>query len=309
MYDEYDDGSGGRSPIRIIATVVGVLAILAAGWFLVKPRIGGSDDDGANAAASTTSAAAAAADAASTTAQSDDEDAPTTTEADARESTDAPSTTAGPETTAPSTTAAPTTVAPTPTTAAAPVAPADPGYPVLADGSPAPIVAIFGFDQITITGAVPDQAAVDRLTTLAIANSKFDVPVANFLTINPNVPLTVPVRVVELTSTRFPENSAEILPEHALELDRIVSIMQALPNISVVIVGHADARGDELVNYAISDERARAVFNHLVAGGISPSRIASRAVGEEDLLTLNNDDAANELNRRTEVIFTGLLVG
>ena len=47
MYDEYDDGSGGRSPIRIIATVVGVLAILAAGWFLVKPRIGGSDDDGA----------------------------------------------------------------------------------------------------------------------------------------------------------------------------------------------------------------------------------------------------------------------
>ena len=278
MYDEYDEGSGGRSPIRIIATVVGVLAILAAGWFLVKPRIGGSDDDGANAAASTTSAAAAAADAASTTAQADDEDAPTTTEADARESTDAPSTTAGPETTAPSTTAAPTTVAPTPTTAAAPVAPADPGYPVLADGSPAPIVAIFGFDQITITGAVPDQAAVDRLTTLAIANSKFDVPVANFLTINPNVPLTVPVRVVELTSTRFPENSAEILPEHALELDRIVSIMQALPNISVVIVGHADARGDELVNYAISDERARAVFNHLVAGGISPSRIASHAI-------------------------------
>ena len=179
---------------------------------------------------------------------------------------------------------------------------------MLADGSPAPIVAIFGYDQITITGAVPDQAAVDRLASLAIANSKFAVPVANFLTINPNVPRTVPVRVVELTSTRFPENSAEILPEHALELDRVVSIMHALPNISVVVVGHADARGDELVNFAISDERAGAVFNHLVAGGISPSRIASRAVGEEDLLTLNNDDAANELNRRTEVIFTGLLV-
>jgi outer membrane protein OmpA-like peptidoglycan-associated protein len=307
MYDEYDDGSGGRSPIRIIATVVGVLAILAAGWFLVKPRIGGSDDNGGNAAASSTSVAEAAADAVTTTAEADGEDAATTTEADASESADAPTTTERPETTAPATTAATTTVAPTPTTAAAPVVPADPGYPVLADGSPAPIVAIFGYDQITLTGAVPDQAAVDRLAALAIANSKFDVPVANFLTINPNVPLTVPVRVVELTSTRFPENSAEILPEHALELDRVVSIMHALPNISVVIVGHADARGDELTNFAISDERARAVFNYLVAGGITPSRIASRAVGEEDLLTLNNDDAANELNRRTEVIFTGLL--
>jgi outer membrane protein OmpA-like peptidoglycan-associated protein len=308
MYDEYDDGSGGRSPIRIIATVVGVLAILAAGWFLVKPRIGGSDDNGGNAAESTTSVAEAAAEAATTTAEADDEDAATTTEAEASESTDAPTTTERPETTAPATTAAATTVAP-PTTAAAPVAPADPGYPVLADGSPAPIVAIFGYDQITLTGAVPDQAAVDRLAALAIANSKFDVPVANFLTINPNVPLTVPVRVVELTSTRFPENSAEILPEHALELDRIVSIMHALPNISVVVVGHADARGDELRNFAISDERARAVFTYLVGGGIAPSRIASRAVGEEDLLTLNNDDAANELNRRTEVIFTGLLTG
>jgi outer membrane protein OmpA-like peptidoglycan-associated protein len=308
MYDEYDDGSGGRSPIRIIATVVGVLAILAAGWFLVKPRIGGSDDNGGNAAESTTSVAEAAAEAATTTAEADDEDAATTTEAEASESTDAPTTTERRETTAPATTAAATTVAP-PTTAAAPVAPADPGYPVLADGSPAPIVAIFGYDQITLTGAVPDQAAVDRLAALAIANSKFDVPVANFLTINPNVPLTVPVRVVELTSTRFPENSAEILPEHALELDRIVSIMHALPNISVVVVGHADARGDELRNFAISDERARAVFTYLVGGGIAPSWIASRAVGEEDLLTLNNDDAANELNRRTEVIFTGLLTG
>ena len=307
MYDEYDDGSGGRSPIRIIATVVGVLAILAAGWFLVRPRIGGNDDNGgANAAESTTSVAEAVADDATTT-TSDDEDEATTTDADASESTDAPTTTARPETTAPSTSAAPTTAAPTPTSAA-PVTPAAPEYPVLADGSPAPVVAIFGYDQITITGAVPDQAAVDRLAALAIANSKFAVPVANFLTINPNVPRTVPVRVVELTSTRFPENSAEILPEHALELDRVVSIMHALPHISVVVVGHADARGDELRNFAISDERARAVFNHLVAGGISPSRIASRAVGEEDLLTLNNDDAANELNRRTEVIFTGLLV-
>ena len=93
MYDEYDDGSGGRSPIRIIATVVGVLAILAAGWFLVKPRIGGSDDNGGNAAESTTSVAEAAAEAATTTAEADDEDAATTTEADASESTDAPTTT------------------------------------------------------------------------------------------------------------------------------------------------------------------------------------------------------------------------
>ena len=42
--------------------------------------------------------------------------------------------------------------------------------------------------------------------------------------------------------------------------------------------------------------------------GITPSRLSSRAVGEADLLTLNNDAAALALNRRTEFVFYGLLM-
>ncbi len=154
-----------------------------------------------------------------------------------------------------------------------------------------------------------DQAAKDRLQTLAIANAKPGQAdtVNNNLTINPVVPMNIGVRVIELTSTRFPEGSAEVLPDHAAELDRIVNVMNALPNITVLVVGHADQRGSDLTNYVISEQRALAVKNYIASRGISPDRLSSRAVGENDLLTLDNDDAALALNRRTEFVFTGLL--
>ena len=183
------------------------------------------------------------------------------------------------------------------------------GYPASPDGTPLPLVVIFDVETITISGQIPSEAARDRLAALAKANSQFpDAEVVDNMVINPAVPLSVGVRVIELNSARFPEGTADILPAHALELDRVVAVMKALPNISVVVVGHADQRGDDIRNFAISDERARAVVNYLLYLGISPTRLSSRAAGESDLLTIADDDAALALNRRTEFIFYGLLI-
>jgi outer membrane protein OmpA-like peptidoglycan-associated protein len=252
----------------------------------------------------------------STTIGAPDSSAPASTDVpatDAPDATDEPRTQArAPSTTvrrAPSTTstttttttiAATTTVAPTTTV---------PPFATLPDGSPEPVVAIFDVDEIELRGAVPTQADAERLTALALANSKTPATVVNNLTLNPAVPRNVGVRVIELTSVRFPEGSAEIGPEHAAELDRIASVMAALPHTNVIVVGHADQRGDEVGNYQLSDDRARAVVNHLVGRGIAASRLASRAVGENDLLTIANDPAGLALNRRTEFIFSGLLQG
>ena len=73
------------------------------------------------------------------------------------------------------------------------------------------------------TAAVPDQAAKDRLQALAVANAKPGqaATVANTLTINPAVPRSVGVRVVELTSARFPEGAPRCCPRTRAELDRV----------------------------------------------------------------------------------------
>jgi outer membrane protein OmpA-like peptidoglycan-associated protein len=182
-------------------------------------------------------------------------------------------------------------------------------YPTLPDGSPTPILAIFDTDTITLSGTVPSQAAADRLGQLALANSKTPAALVQFLAIDPDVPANVGVRVIEMNSSRFPAGSADILPDHGRELDRIGAVMNALPNTTVLVIGHADQRGSDAANFAMSEERARAVVSHLVAYGIDGSRLSSRAVGESDLLSLNDDETALELNRRTEFVIYGTLVG
>jgi len=92
---------------------------------------------------------------------------------------------------------------------------------------------LFGLRQQS--GNIPDQASKDKLQALSIANARTPVPVNNQLVIDPTVPRTIGVRVVELTSARFDEGSAKVAGAHAKELDRITAIMNGLPNISVLI--------------------------------------------------------------------------
>lgn len=60
--------------------------------------------------------------------------------------------------------------------------------------------------------------------------------------------------------------------------------MTALPHTTVVVVSLADQRG------------------------VDASRLSFRAVGEADLLSLNNDEASLALNRLTEFIISGALL-
>lgn len=304
VYDDDDDGRR-RPGVVWIAVLAGLLVVAGLAWLVV--RSGEGEDVGTDVAiGGSTTASIRETTVDATSDVTGGADTTRTTEPTPTEPT-APLESS----TAASTTAAVTTSALPPETTTAPASSASSSpYETLPDGSPAPVIALFGASSITATGAVPSQEAKDRLEALAIQYAKpGQGTIDNQLTINPAVPLNVGVRVVELTSVRFPAASAEVLPEHALELDRVAAIMGALPNITALVIGHADQRGDELSNFAISEQRADAVVNYLAAKGIAPSRLASRAVGEADLLTLDDDAAALELNRRTELVFYGLLLG
>jgi outer membrane protein OmpA-like peptidoglycan-associated protein len=263
---------------------LGLLALLVAGSVVL---LGGGGDDGADTIANVDVAATVAAEPAGSV---------------------APVTTAAPVTTepapavteAPATTAAPTTTAPVTVPAAT--------YPTLPDGSPEPIVAIFDGPTVRVTGWVPSQAKADQLIALAKANSTDPNAVVDAdLQIDPNVPLNIGTRVIEMNSPRFPSGSAEVTLEHGLQLDRVAGVLNLLPNVTATVVGHADQVGDELANYAISEARAVSVVRYLVSKGVAPNRLSARAVGEQDLLIADESAEALELNRRTEFIFYGLI--
>lgn len=312
---EYEDEDEGRSLTRIIVGAVAVVVLAALLWFLIRPSLGGGGTTSASmfdpAPASTVAGEteATTTSGVSTTVSVE----PTTLPVEPSTTTSSPTSVAAKVTADSDPTESSLDEETTASSVAAHDAPeqaADAAsYPTLPDGSPVPVLAIFDTDTITLSGTVPSQAAADRLAQLAIANSKTPAALVQFLAINPDVPANVGVRVIEMTSSRFPDGSADILPDHGRELDRIGAVMNALPNTTVLVIGHADQRGSEAANFAISEERARAVVSHLVDYGIDASRLSSRAVGEADLLSLNNDETALQLNRRTEFVIYGTLLG
>ena len=233
--------------------------------------------------------------------------APVATEAAPVET--AASTTQPPTTTiAPTTTTTTTTTSTTTTTMAPTTTVATPMFPMLPDGSPEPILAIYDGPTIRVSGWVPSQEKADQLIALALANSTDpNAVIEGELQIDPLVPLNIGTRVLEMNSPRFGPSSSEVTPEHALQLDRVANVMNLLPNVTATVVGHADQLGDESANYALSEARAVSVVRYLVGQGVEPSRLAARAVGEQDLLSEENSDAALALNRRTEFIFYGLI--
>jgi outer membrane protein OmpA-like peptidoglycan-associated protein len=223
-----------------------------------------------------------------------------------------PATTIAPPTTqAPATTAAPTTAPPTtapPTTEAPPTTQAGPAYPTLPDGSPEPIIAIYDGPVVRASGWVPSEEKAAQLETLALANSTDpNAVIESNWSFDPAVPLNIGTRVIEMNSPRFPPGSSDVTFEHAEQLNRVAGVMNLLQNVTATVVGHADQVGDEAANYALSEARAVSVVRYLVSQGVDPSRLSSRAVGEQDLLSEDESAAALALNRRTEFIFYGLL--
>lgn len=184
-----------------------------------------------------------------------------------------------------------------------------PSYPVLPDGRPAPIVEVFDTDTITITGVLPSANAKARLEAFALATSRFpDAQIVSSITIDPTMPNTVGVRMIDLNAVGFPERTSDITNELAVDLDRILGILNLLDHLSVDVIGHADQRGTPGPNFSLSESRAQSVTRYLVDNGIAPERLTARAMGSESLLT---DDTSNEgraLNRRVDFVLYGLLV-
>lgn len=101
----------------------------------------------------------------------------------------------------------------------------------------------------------------------------------------------------------FDYDKADIKPESALELDKLIAILNENPDIKVKVVSHTDERGSKAYNLKLSQKRADNTVNYLVENGIEASRLTSEGKGKTEPV---NDcesgctDEEHEENRRSE---------
>jgi OOP family OmpA-OmpF porin len=83
-------------------------------------------------------------------------------------------------------------------------------------------------------------------------------------------------------------------------LDRIAGILSEHPDLHVQVQGHTDALGEEAYNIYLSQQRADAVREYLVAKGVPGDQIISVGFGSSMPQADNATREGRRMNRRIE---------
>ena len=111
--------------------------------------------------------------------------------------------------------------------------------------------------------------------------------------------------VISLSDILFDVNQATLKPGAANNVQKIAAILNQYPNYNISVEGHTDSQGSDAYNQSLSERRAAAVLQQLVAGGVAASRISSKGFGESQPVASNDTPAGRQQNRRVEVVVLG----
>ena len=143
----------------------------------------------------------------------------------------------------------------------------------------------------------------------------------------PLASITAPVLIDNIF---YDFDKATLRPESTAALDKLITLLNENPNVTIELSAHTDYRGSAAYNKGLSQRRAESVVSYLIEHGIAEDRLSPVGYGKEkpkvvkrkltetypwlkegDVLTeefitaLNDEEKqeiCNQLNRRTEFV-------
>ena len=100
----------------------------------------------------------------------------------------------------------------------------------------------------------------------------------------------------------FDVDEAELKPGGMQRLARVAEFLRQNPDRNVLIEGHTDSTAPDDYNLALSQRRANAVEDFLIAQGVDPTRISAVGYGEQQPIATNDTVAGRQANRRVEIV-------
>ncbi len=102
-------------------------------------------------------------------------------------------------------------------------------------------------------------------------------------------------------SVKFANNSNVVTDDYRSEIQKVADFMKSYPDTTVVIEGHTDSRGKASYNQQLSEKRAIAVMQYLVAEfGVAQARVTAVGKGEVEPIADNETAAGRATNRRVQ---------
>ena len=119
-----------------------------------------------------------------------------------------------------------------------------------------------------------------------------------------------PNNVFVMSNILYDYNKFKIRQDAAVELEKLVVLLNEKPNLKIELSSHTDCRASDEYNLKLSKKRAAAAVDYLVQKGIDKSRLVSKGYGEtkpvhacdcQNGKNSNCKETEYQVNRRTEV--------
>lgn len=113
-------------------------------------------------------------------------------------------------------------------------------------------------------------------------------------------------KIFVLENIYYELDKAEIRPDAARELDKLVQVLIDNPEIKIELSSHTDSIATVEYNMDLSQRRAESAVNYLIQRGISPDRLVAKGYGELRPIARNthpdgtDNPEGRQRNRRTE---------
>jgi peptidoglycan-associated lipoprotein len=108
-------------------------------------------------------------------------------------------------------------------------------------------------------------------------------------------------KAIRVENILYDYDKADIRPDAALELDKLVETLNDNPAITIELSSHTDSRGKDAYNQALSQRRAQSAVDYIISKGIDKARITAKGYGESrpEVKDAKTEDQFQR-NRRTE---------
>jgi outer membrane protein OmpA-like peptidoglycan-associated protein len=111
--------------------------------------------------------------------------------------------------------------------------------------------------------------------------------------------------VLTLGDVVFDAGKATLQSSAVTAIDRLAQLLNVYPERSVRIEGHTDSVGDAAANQALSERRAAAVRDALLARGVDAARVEAVGFGATHPVADNRTESGRQKNRRIDIVLSG----
>lgn len=109
--------------------------------------------------------------------------------------------------------------------------------------------------------------------------------------------------IVSLADILFDFDKATLRRDVELNLVKIATILNQYPEMKVQIEGHTDAVGTDEYNLGLSQRRAQAVYEFMIAQGeVAQARLNHEGYGESRPVADNDTEEGRQKNRRVDLV-------